>query len=44
MIERESMIFFETQKQNDFFFLRDPKKKIDERKSRKVISRNANNQ
>ena len=42
--QKKSKIFFETfQKQNDNF-LRDPKKKIDKRKSRKVISKNATNQ
>ena len=44
--KRVSMIFFETfvQKQNDNLFFRDPKKKVDKRKSRKVLSRSANNQ
>ena len=42
MLKRVSMIFFETfvQKQNDNFFKR-PKKKIDRRKSRIVMSRSA---
>ena len=45
MIKREFMICFETfvQKQNDNLF-KSSKKKVDKRKSRKVISRSANNQ
>ena len=41
--KRVSMIFFETfvQKQNDNLFFRDPNKKVDKRKSRKVMSRSA---
>ena len=43
MIKRVSMIFFETfvHKQNDNFFFKRSKKKIDRRKSRIVMSRSA---
>ena len=46
MIKRVSMIFFETfvQKTKRQFIFLETQKKVDKRKSRKVLSRSANNQ
>ena len=42
--QKKSKIFFVIFPKLNDIFLRDPKKKIDKRKSRKVISKNATNQ